>query len=288
MFMKMVGCTLGVTLLLTSSASAIAVYEGFDYSGTALHLQNGGTGWSAGIPGTTDSEGGWIDGDGDFDHLSDDGVSLDSPAFPFTPTGGRLEGQSGEAWRRMDETFSLGDDGDVMFMSALIRKNSPDNESGEDLQIMFYYDSTGDSDRDIDDDRARFFITSDDAFAVQAGDDDTPEATSGTPGEFLHDTTYFIVMKIMAGSDVDQAWLNWYGPNDTVPTTEPTTWSLHNNNNNSSAILEFVMLKQGSNNDAAIDELRIGDTWADVAVPEPATGLLLALAGLAVIRRRRA
>ena len=69
------------------ACAALIAHEGFDYpnDSAAINGLDGGSGWN----------GGWVDGDGDFAGLSQDDVSLDSAAFPFTPVGDRLIGQSG-------------------------------------------------------------------------------------------------------------------------------------------------------------------------------------------------
>ena len=50
----------------------------------------------------------------------------------------------------------------------------------------------------------------------------------------------------------------------------------------------FTLARFGSDINASWDEIRIGDTFADVAgIPEPSSSALLGLGGLALILRRR-
>lgn len=248
-------------------------YEGFDYSGTTIDGQNGGSGWGSA----------WDDGDGDFARLSNDDISLDSAAFPFTPIGDRIEGAGGAARRYLNTTIDLGEDGNVMYFSALLRKNSLDALASEDVSLDFFGNDGAHR-------RFRFGLTSDDQFMVEAAS--TGASTTGT---VLADTTYFMVVKLVSHSTTDdEAFLKVYAPGDTVDSSEPGSWTLTDGGGTSVNIdvLELT-LGSGFSESGAIDEIRIGETWADVTsaatVPEPSSLLILISGGLglALLARRR-
>lgn len=69
-----------VSVLFSVNVNAdLLEYEGFDYSGTNINGQSGGTGWG----------GAWSDTDTDL-NLSDDNSSLNSWPFPYTHNGARI------------------------------------------------------------------------------------------------------------------------------------------------------------------------------------------------------
>lgn len=244
----------------------LIVYEPFDYTGTAIDGKNGGIGWAQ--P--------WQDIDGDFALLSDDDVSMDSAAFPFTPVGDRVDNTNGAgvndtrlAIRNMGWPFDLSKDGNVLYLSALVQRTPVGDQSGSDLQIRLYY---SDANGEPDSSRARLFISSDGAWGVQAGSDTTSYAASG--GAPVAGEVYFVVMRVNAGQTEDTALFKAYGPGDTVPVTEPAEvdWDLKDVGSNSDAILEWVQLRFGKNNAGEIDELRIGSTWESVTDPNAPIG----------------
>lgn len=106
----------------------------------------------------------------------------------------------------------------------------------------------------------------------------------GTP---VAGTTYLFVGKIVNDGTNTVASLSVYGPGDAVPGTEGAFQATTNPfpSRNLNGVYGF----QGQNSVRALDEIRIGDTYADViAVPEPATFALAAFGALCVARRRRA
>jgi len=275
-----------VVLIIAAAEAPAALlsYEGFDYAGTVLDGLDGGTGWG----------GAWLDSDMDFAYLTDDDVSLSSSAFPFAPTGDRLRGPalpdpppggSSEGVRALGTTASLADEGTVWYMSALMKKGGTAQTASENVEFSMTSVTTSTTQR------IRWGMTSDgtdgDKFFVDIGDSPT------TPGSrtVLAGVTYFLVARLTThATDPDALSLWGYGPDDTVPASEPDT-ALADANVQfaSNAALGALRLVTGNNNhQPEIDELRIGGTWVDVAVPEPA-GLMIGLAGagLLLARRRR-
>ena len=112
-------------------------------------------------------------------------------------------------------------------------------------------------------------------------------AGSVSYGTAVVNTNYMLVAKIVNDGTSYSASANFYGATDTVPGTEGT-WSLTlpavaNNGINLDRVYGF----KGDIVTALFDELRIGETYADVVqvVPEPATLTLLG-AALLLLRRR--
>jgi hypothetical protein len=111
------------------------------------------------------------------------------------------------------------------------------------------------------------------------------------------DTVYFIVAKIRSANsnnpnDADAGYMVAYGPDDPVPFAAPVSvgpggWAVSQSGDMIQDSLWFVRI--AGNYDFQFDELRIGDTWADVTgVPEPGASCVgLTTAGLLVARRRR-
>lgn len=273
-----------LSLMGTVAPAALLEYEGFDYSGSAINGLGGGMGWGDV----------WLDGDGDFAFLSDDDVSLDSPAFPFTPIGDRISGPvledpppggSGEGVRALGTTASLSDEGTVWYMSGLFRKGGTDQSSSENIEFSITSATTSSTQR------IRWGMGSDDGtgvdkFFVDIGASPTTYGLRTT----LPNVTYFLVAKLIThASESDELYLWVYGPDDTVPADEPdivlADVSVAEPSNADLGALRLVIGK--NNHLPEIDELRIGETWADAAVPEP-SGLLLGLLGTGawLVRRR--
>lgn len=87
----------------------------------------------------------------------------------------------------------------------------------------------------------------------------------------------------------DIMYLSIYTASGSVPGTEPATYQLKSTGTALSGSLTGVTLKNGGVNNNGkpcnYDELRFGESWADVAIPEPAA-LGLAVVALGLLRRR--
>ena len=246
-----------------------------------MNSQSGGTGWS----------GAWFNTTATSATLSDDNTSLtypgtfESPSTAPIPVGDRIStgGIGASSSRLMANTLSLAVDGNVMFASALFKKNAA-NGGGvtTDNILLEFVDSAG---------NRRFGLgiegTGDRPWLNANGS--TSPATTVTPGD-----TYFIVAKIVSSaSGTDSAFLKVYGTNygSEVPIAEPTTWDA-TLTQTTSAILDRIRVRIDAGNTAStpgeVDEIRIGSDWASITtVPEPTAGALIALASFALARRRR-
>jgi hypothetical protein len=272
----------GAMTFLTTAHAALFDYDPFDYSGSALPGQNGGTGWN----------GAWFTtGTSAVNGLSNDGISLSYPMSwesPLTPlsasgshvmTGGTTANASTS--RLLSQTINLSVDGTVAYASALFRHNTASGAANDSILLEF-----------VDSGANRRW-----GFGIEAGDrpwlnanGSTQAPTLVTPGD-----TYFIVARIVSSATgLDTAYLNIYGTgyHNQVPVAEPTTWDL-TLTETTSAILDRIRVRIDTGNGAStpgeVDEIRIGNSWLDVvSVPEPSSMVLLGLGLLAgVVRRRR-
>lgn len=103
-------------------------------------------------------------------------------------------------------------------------------------------------------------------------------------------TTYFMVLKLFNGGG-DWDGTLWLNPNSTSVEGGGALGSVTASLGGTGTInyLGFKMQNGDAGDSFALDEIRIGTTWADVAVPEPTTWALLAgsLTTLVIFRRRR-
>lgn len=245
----MMGVVIG--LFVPAADAALLVYEGFDYAGTTLAGMTGGTGW-----GTA-----WADPDFDL-NLSDDDVSLNSASFPFVPVGDRVfDSGGGTANRNLSSSFVMNAEGNVMYFSMLMRKDDISAGSWEWLQVGL---ANG------PDTRFKMGIGSNDKFYIEVGDDGKGESS----GTATAGTTYFLVGKLVSGTNTQNAYLKVYAPGDVVDASEPGTWTA-TDTGFTGFNLYLLELSLGSNVvDGAIDEIRVGETWADVAPPVEPVDLL--------------
>jgi len=252
----------GLMVGTTHVQAALIAYEGFDYpadGSSAIHDRDGGFGWDSA----------WINLNADFNHLTQDGVSLESPAFPFPTSGGRVAGSGGAARRVLAQPFDLSQD-DTIYVSFLFRKE--DTGDGGNRNVELGLSTSGGGTHAIrlgSTSGHRFFLTS-----TSAGD-------LGPDVEF--GITYFLVLKGVAVADgTDQFFAKIYHPNDPSPTEEPVSWDMVRNVPASQANLTLADLRLaiGTAASGAIDEIRVGRTFASVAIiPEPGS-VVIAVMGM--------
>ena len=268
-------------LSLNSAQATLFESDSFNYTGTALAGQNGGSGWNGAWFTTAGSQ---------TNSLSNDGISLnypntwESPLTPLTPSGSRVltappTGQASTS-RLLTQTIPLNVDGTVAYVSALIKKNQLNGGgTNSDNILLEFTDNLG---------NRRFGIgiegTGDKPWLNANGSTTPSTGPAVNPGD-----TYFIVGKIVSSATGnDTAFLKVYGTgySSQVTVAEPTTWDA-TLTESTSAILDRIRIRIDSGNNAGnpgeVDEIRIADSWTDVvSVPEPSS---LALLGLAVFAR---
>jgi hypothetical protein len=100
--------------------------------------------------------------------------------------------------------------------------------------------------------------------------------------------THFIVASYefnpAAGDDVSRIWID---PSDLDTATPPAPTMTFTGGDISGGQVASIILRQSPAPHLTLDELRVGTTWDDVTVPEPATWGLLLVACLAPLRARR-
>lgn len=222
-------------------------YDGFDYTGTALNGQNGGTGWTFA----------WADPDADAP-LSNDGVSLD---FPVTVThstvGSRLAFTGvGEAVRVFGTPMTLNANTNYYF-SALVKRQGP-------FRVEF---------RDTPQTNVRW------SFGATNASDAFLGVTAATvaPGIFPANETVFIIVKMAATTGNDQVFMKVYRAGQTVPVSEPASWDAASVATASGVILTNMTITNSSAVALEIDEIRIGRHWTNVAGPPPAAAPVVTL-----------
>lgn len=216
-------------------------YEGFEYAGAVLDGQSGGVGWA----------GPWQHGGTTLPvaSLSDDDTSLASTAFPFDPVGARISVKNGAAARLLSRSLDLTTEGERMYLSVLMRKTSTSATTADNLEINLGNSATAQT--------VRIGMTSGDAFFLNV--------SGNTTGTVVAGNTYFVVAKIVShAATPDECYMSIYGPNDSTPTTEPTTWML-SSTISGTTLLTYLRVLSGANLDKGeIDEIRVGSTYASV------------------------
>lgn len=254
--------------------------ESFDYPGGTIAANNGGTGWLQAWQGGA---------------IALSGGNLTFPGHEAgglagTASGNRLDyssslGVDDYSNRRMTTAIDFSQDG-TYYASVLLRKYvDGGSEPGSDQIAVKFFDAS------LTTQRWGFGLGSTELFYVEGGPD-VPAWTASQAGVALN-TTYFMVAKLVTSATGNDEWyLNVYGPSDTVPGSEPVGWQMSFTGASDAAGIDLVRVEYGTNAEGAVDEFRLGTTWASVttAIPEPATYAVfagLAALGWALLLRRR-
>lgn len=258
-----VGASCGAMLLVyvTALPPAHATLENFDsfnYSGTALSAQSGGTGWN----------GAWTITSATDNSLSNDSVSLSYPVTFESPltapaTSGSRVVTGGLATNAIDhrllsQTIPLNVDGTTRYVSALFRKNRPNSEVNSDNILLEFFDASN---------NRRWGVgiegTGDKPW-LNANGSISP-ATAVTVGD-----TYFLVAKIVSSAaGVDTGYLKVFGTGyaTQVPVAEPTIWDV-TQTETTGAILDRIRIRIDVGNTGVtpgeVDEIRVATSWSEV------------------------
>ena len=247
--------------------AVLQAYEGFDYPNAGSNLlsgADGGSGWGGPwtffgttIPTTADNG----------HRLSQDDVSLDSLAFPFSPIGDRVVskgiGPGNNTWadRTLANPFNFSAEGEVRYFSFLFQKDTGAATAEDNMEFDLWSVGTTDPLTQV-----RFGSTSGELFFFSNTSSPTFEpVTVGQP--------YFVVLKLEAHAATnDVLSVKTYLPSETVPSEEPTTWD-GVRSVGIGATIAGIRLWIGVQTTGEYDEIRMGTSWADVAVaPQFPTG----------------
>ena len=243
------------------AGAALITYEGFDYAGTDLDTQNGGSGWGGAWVGATT--------------LSDDDTSLFYVGNPNPVVGDRVShiNATTASYRTLGTTIDLTTSDTVLYISSLI---SPTGDSwGPTLKI-----SEG-TDGGMHDYTHRGFMQAlYGNLDVSHGGSAHEEFSIGVTGG---DVIMFVSK--LTGGDPVRIQTNFYKSPAAVPTSEGAwTGDITEAGNTNRDMLDTVWVYGG---DGAVDEIRIGTTYADVVIPEPITLTVLGLGSVLMVLRRR-
>ncbi len=262
------------TLGATTGQAALIASESFDYTNTAtLAGNNGGSGWGSASWASVSGVSSFVIG------------SPGSPPAGLSYTGVTSSGNSvvdnstssstgTRANTRAWDTAGYVDSGDTLWFSILIRKGS--QASGSDVKVGIL--SGSDPNTEVIGFRASANSASSGSLSAYVG------STASTSSLTFNTDTHLVVGKIslmdIAGGDTITIWLD--------PGSESATTSGGVSLSGDFNVGSNVSIRGGGTWSGWLDELRIGETFSDVApVPEPAALGLLALGGLLALNRRR-
>lgn len=217
------------------ATAQLAEYEGFQYTGSGIVGQAGGTGWANA----------WANTNGNA-VLSDDNVSLIPPSSVTNiPIGGRLTftGQ-GVVERGLGATPNLANEG-IYYFSALVKYQG---------SFKFeFWDSSVNA-------RWRIGATNDGQSGLVGIATDIK-----TGGIFPPNETVLVVAKMIShATGNDQVLMNVYRASDVIPAAEPGVWQA-SNASASGVTLTRLRIQNLMDLPLEVDEIRIGTTWGSVA-----------------------
>lgn len=248
---------------LDPSAGLLA-YEGFAYN-SPLALQNGtgtgGTGWAGPWRMSVVRPG--------FKAEQRDRLSLNAKesllrADSATPSvGGSFEYAGyAKSFRKLKQPVAL--DADAVYYLSFLFRRQPPADSYSTLAIVLWSDDDYQQQNFLDF-RKRLYL------GVKGSnqlDTHLGRMTANASLPLSDGTTYLMVAKIAAGrSKPDQVFLRVYGPDEAVMPEEDGHWSVKSQPFRSDLVFDWVELHVSGKGRQAIDEIRLGTTWASVTAP---------------------
>lgn len=287
--------SLSCLVLISTAQATLISFEGFDYTagttltgGTEATSLNGGSGWNT--PWFRDYSGGVPR------YITNNVASVETDRFsgqsasPFTPVGNSAvaDATSDRGYREFAvadaaNAFNVASSGaaDAVYFSFLYKDTATNN--GISFTIL---DSAGGNSASVGVGQNRVFSAS---------------ATGGTLDRDFSvinaNTDYFVVFKLTSPEDSLSvtAEASFYTVAGNVPSSEPASWNVTSTGTFGGDVslnaLRFQSVSIDGGTEAAIDEIRVGSSYIDVAVIPESSTLAFSIGSLVLIctlyRRRR-
>ena len=272
-----------LSMCVAPAWAVLLVHEPFDYDGADLNGQNGGIGFAGPWGGTG--------------ALSDDDTSLNYVGNPNPVAGDHMICVNGN--KRIERPLATtmdAADAQTWYISLLTvhgsetwqsvnLMNGPGHGLGSSPPRAWFIGNSR-----VDSTQQRVLYSN--------GSLNQQFKPGHNLGYQIGDVAYWVSKITGDGNAADPNWIiswNVYENAEAIPTTEPgpgewlvEDWVDGSASNSTISVLNIQHGTAGDPNDVGLyDEIRIGTTYGDVVVPEPASLLILAGAGLIGLIRRR-
>jgi hypothetical protein len=240
-------------------AAGLLAYEGFDYRDPdALRAGKaaGGVGWVGPWKGFARPA-----AEGDAAPALDLAEGLGRPGAAVPAVGGcfRYTGFT-KYYRRLAVPVRMDADG-VYYLSWLFRRDGPSDDPVNTTAVLL---RTSDEIRK-EDPRRRLNVGVGRSNRLFTFFD---RASAQTPLPLRYGETYLLVAKVVAAADQpDQVFVRVYGQDEPIDRAEPDGWSVVGAPFESDLVFDWLEVHINSKTRQAIDEIRVGLTWASVTAP---------------------
>ncbi|MDR3402450.1 MAG: hypothetical protein P4L99_08120 [Chthoniobacter sp.] len=236
----------------TALADALLAYDRFEYHGPLATGadRNGGAGWDT--P--------WIIHPGLAPITFDDQQCLHWPGIPDTGGAVRTVGRAA-MHRYLKHPIPLDRDG-VHYFSFLFRRAS--TQAGDYGMIMLVLRKSGLTVEQEIEQQSAIKVAISQANAVASLQFGGSTTRASLPLE--SDTTYFLAGKIVAsGTMPGQAFIRVYRAGDTVPSSEPSDWSMASEPRPIHTAFNQISLELNTKSEIGFDKFKIGESWSAIA-----------------------